>query len=139
MSYEALETLFKGKDVLGSDSFYVSSVSDLLFIVERFKKNQLDISSENLKSQFKFLNDKAEDEGVINFIELDKDVLFNSLFEESDEGVLSLDRKASNMKISPRFSISLLCFKVNEINCYWDYDVFNDMEANYLKNESYGW
>lgn len=135
-SYHSLETMFHGEIEIDDNTFYISSISDLLFIAEQYKKNKLRISDSDLISRFELTIQKSKD-GLINFVELDRDSLINNLFEESNEGVITLDKKAANSKISPRFSISLICLKINNINCYWEHEVFNEMESIYLEIESY--
>lgn len=125
-----------GRNPLRNDEYYVSSVGDLLFIVEQFKKNKLQVSGDELISRFQRTKE-ISDKGLVSFIELDKEVLFRNMFEEDSEGIITLDKKASNAKISPRFSVSLICLKINEFNCFWNADVYNEMEMVYLESESY--
>jgi hypothetical protein len=137
ISYSSLKRYFEEKFDITDADFFIGSVGDLLFIIEQFKKNGLDITFDTLKAKHSLIKDFSSN-GNIHFVELDSEILSSNLFEEREDGVLCLDAKAANTNISPQFSIGLLCLKINSCNCFWELEVFNEMESHFLSFESYG-
>jgi len=135
LNYSEIESCFKANDFSSVEKIFknrvvICSVSDILFICEQFKKN-------NINTTIGILNDnhkKFINSGVY-FPQIDKDNLLDNLFD-IDENDVQLWEKACNKKISPRFSVSLLALRINS-SSFWNEDTFEEMEHYYLNFESY--
>ncbi len=133
VTYSELEAYFINGNINSiknqlSDAILIGSTSDMLYIIEQFQKNNIQISLQQLNANFELLCN----EGSFYFPELDRDKLLKNLFIDED----ILWDKPCNNKISPRFSLSLLTIIPNDY-CFWSKDVFEQMESFYLSFESY--
>lgn len=128
-SYNNLEKLFQDKLTIKLSLFYLSSIGDLIYIAEQYKKGNLNIGNKNLNEVYEQLKKEYFSQGKIHFPELDQEKVVLNLFEE-DEGKIYLEKDVCNQKNSPRYSIAALCLKTNN-NCYWEEDVYLDMIENF--------
>lgn len=133
VSYSELESYFVSgniniiKDQL-ANAILIGSTSDVLYIVEQFQKNNIQVSLSNLNANY----DSLCNDGSFYFPELDRTRLLKSMFVD---GELLWD-KPCNSRISPRFSSSLLTISPDEYDV-WTSEVFDQMETYYLSFESY--
>ena len=135
VNYNKIEDCFKKNNF---DSFFnddvslIASISDILHLTEQYKKDNLNISHDQLLEKHNFFINNCN----VFVPEIDRITLLENMFEEDEES-FCLWEKACNKKISPRFSISLISLKNNQF-VYWnDSNVFEEMEEFYLNFESY--
>lgn len=133
VTYSEIEDFFKSGNILKikqvlQNAVLISSIGDILYIVEQFQKNKLKIQVAELNSNFEIFKKDV-------FIpDIDRKDLLDNMF--SGDEIVELWDKPCNPNISPRFSISLICIKTN-ISSFWTEKVFESMEDFYLNFESY--
>lgn len=88
----------------------ICSIGDLLFIPEESKKERL--NSEKLERAFTKFQEEIVNAGQMQVAILDKDILGEVLFENSNEGEeAEFWQKAASSKINPRLSINYLALR----------------------------
>lgn len=136
LNYAEIEKYFETNDIsaLKKEVLKVimfGSVSDVLYVTEQFKKNNLKVNSlKNLVSCFKEI-----DESGVYFPDVDRNSLLENMFD-NDYQEVKLWNKSCSKKISPQFSISLIALRPNDLTGCSE-DLFAQMEDYYLANESY--
>lgn len=135
LTYSEIEAFFKTSNIKSikktmDESFLICSTSDILYISEQFKKNNIKTTITELSKNLEILCDVSN---PIYFPEIDRDVLLENLFD-TEENNITLWEKACNMKVSPRFSISMIAIRISN-SSFWSEETFNEMEEYYNNYE----
>lgn len=132
VTYSELELFFLGGTIDSiknqlTDSILIGSTADVLYIVEQFQKNNIQVSLKQLKANFELLHN----DNSFYFPELDREKLLKNMFIDEDD----LWTEACNSRISPRFSSSLLTIAPNDFS-FWSDEVYQQMKSYYISIES---
>ena len=136
LTYSEIKKHFESNDIKELENevlktMLFGSVSDVLYITEQFKKNNIKVESlEKLNSNFKGINESG-----VYFPDIDRNTILENMFDNNYQEVTLWD-KPCNKKVSPQFSISLIALCPNDIRGCSE-ELFAEMEDYYLTNESY--